>query len=175
MHTCTYNKNFYTNIAAKQICIDWCQQCITTQYTILQHTATHGNTLPRTTTHCNTLTHTATHTHPLQHLSTTKCQSLMHTHNHTPKLIISTYTQNTFQPHARAHAHTLTKNHSLTCTHTQASSSTSFLLHKTALYAFGTLNESCQSHIWAGVTLMHQSIHSGQDICGCKPATNSSP
>jgi len=37
---------------------------------LLQHTATHCNTLQHTATHCNTLQHTATHWNTLQHTAT---------------------------------------------------------------------------------------------------------
>jgi len=53
---------------------------------ILQHTATHCNTLRHTATHCNTLQHTATHCNTLQHTAThcntLCCNTLQHTATH---------------------------------------------------------------------------------------------
>jgi len=43
---------------------------LTTKTLILQHTATHCNTLQHTATHCNTLQLTATHCNTLQHTTT---------------------------------------------------------------------------------------------------------
>ena len=57
--------------------------CIWMHY-ILQHTATHCNTLQHTATHCNTLQHTATH-----------CNTLQHTGAVYECIIYSTYTNNT--------------------------------------------------------------------------------
>jgi len=48
---------------------------------VLQHTATHCNTLQHTATHCNTLQHTATHCNTLQHTAT-HCHTLPHTATH---------------------------------------------------------------------------------------------
>jgi len=44
---------------------------------LLQHTATHCNTLQHTATHCNTLHHTATHCNTLQHTAS-HCNPLQH-------------------------------------------------------------------------------------------------
>jgi len=58
---------------------------------LLQHTATHCDTLRHTATHCNTLRHTATHCDTLQHSatqcntvhhSTTQCITVQHTATH---------------------------------------------------------------------------------------------
>jgi len=58
---------------------------------LLQHTATHCNTLPHTATHCNTLQHTTRHCDTLQHTAThystlqhtvTHCNTLQHTAPH---------------------------------------------------------------------------------------------
>ena len=48
---------------------------------LLQHTATHCNTLQRTATHCSALQHTATHCNTLQHTAT-HCNTLQHTATH---------------------------------------------------------------------------------------------
>ena len=60
--------------------------CNTLQHTAtlcntLQHTATHCNTLQHTATHCNTLQHSATLCNTLQH-SATLCNTLQHTATH---------------------------------------------------------------------------------------------
>jgi len=58
---------------------------------VLQHTATHCNTLLHTATHCNTLQHTATHYNTPHHIAThgntlqytaTHCNTLQHTATH---------------------------------------------------------------------------------------------
>jgi len=48
---------------------------------VVQHTATHCNTLQHTATHCNTLQHTATHCKALQHTAA-HCNTLQHTATH---------------------------------------------------------------------------------------------
>ena len=48
---------------------------------ILQHTATHCNTLQHTATHCNTLQHTATHRTTLHHTAT-PCTTLQQVRSH---------------------------------------------------------------------------------------------
>jgi len=49
-----------------------------THYNTLQHTATHCNTLQHTATHCNTLLHTERHCFILQH-TIMHCNTLQHT------------------------------------------------------------------------------------------------
>ena len=48
---------------------------------LLQHTATHCNTLQHTAQHCNTLPHTVTHCSTLQHTAA-QCNTLQHTATH---------------------------------------------------------------------------------------------
>ena len=52
-------------------------QCVT-----LQHTSTHCNTLQHTATHCNTMQHTATQCNTVQH-SATQCITVQHSATHT--------------------------------------------------------------------------------------------
>ena len=55
-----------------------CRSAFVTQFTTLQHTATHCSTLQHTAAHCSTLQHTATHCNTLQHTAT-HCSTLQHT------------------------------------------------------------------------------------------------
>jgi len=72
---------------------------------LLQHTATHCNTLPHTATHCNTLQHTATHCDTLQH-SATHCNTLQHTTRHCDTLQHTATHYSTLQ-HTVTHCNTL--------------------------------------------------------------------
>jgi len=65
-----------------QVCFVGLFYCNTLQHTatryILQHTATHCNTLQHTASSCNTLQRTGTHCNTLQHTAT-HCNTLQHT------------------------------------------------------------------------------------------------
>ena len=57
------------------------ESCHTYELVMLQHTATHCNTLQHTATHCNTLRLTAAHCNTLQH-TTAHYSTLQHTTAH---------------------------------------------------------------------------------------------
>ena len=84
---------------------------------LLQHNATHCNTLHHTAAHCSTLQHTATHCNTLEHTATlrrhtwtvcvlTPLTSLQHTATHCNTLQDTTTHCNTLQ-HTATHCNTL--------------------------------------------------------------------
>ena len=85
-HTCIFSKCTATHLHIEQLlytlpCNILQHTCIfrkcTATHCILQHTATHCDTLQHMATYCNTLQRTATHCSALQHTAT-HCNKLQH-------------------------------------------------------------------------------------------------
>jgi len=104
----------HVHYARQQLLQHAATHCNTLQYTAthcntLQHTAVHCNTLQHTATHCNTLQYTATHCNTLQHTAV-HCNTLQHTSTHCNTL------QHTRTFHRHSRVDLLEKGSSFSCT-----------------------------------------------------------
>jgi len=88
-------------------CVAVCCSGLATRGFMLEHTATHCNTMQHAATRCSTLQHTVTHCHTLLHTAT-HCNTLQHTAKHIKPLQIHTPLPHTATPHRNTLQHTAT-------------------------------------------------------------------